>query len=387
MDAQRALLDSLMGAHRDSDEKLKQSWKDASVCRDFLVAFCPYKLFEGTRISIGPCHNIHEEHFRRTYEIEATEKIRSKYERRLLGFLRELVSELDEKIAKDKEKYQIEEGGDENPDSTVTALVPRKEPPALMFSEAQKIKLEEIEEMIEAKKEKMEWYGNKGRVDRAQKLLSEVDDLLREKEQLHAKAKVQANWTTRQDRYHTICDICGALLDRKDIQARNYIHLNGRIHKGYAIIRITIADFEQREKMRNAAKEFTNNTVMEEFSKSRSTSVLEKHEIDEVADKTRSRSQSMKTRKKSSRRRSRSRSRHYGRRRSRSRSRRQRRRRSRPDHRRRSRSNDRNERWRSRSNDRIERRRSRSYVRSVDRKRSRSNLRSSSWKRIGNMSG
>jgi len=156
MDAQRALLDSLMGAHRDSDEKLKQSWKDGIVCRDFLVAFCPYKLFEGTRIGFGPCRAIHEEHFRRSFEIEANEEIRSKYEGRLLGFLREIISKLDEKIKADKERFKIEEGAEEDPNATVTELMPRKETPALMFSDAQIAKLEEIEEMIESKKEKME---------------------------------------------------------------------------------------------------------------------------------------------------------------------------------------------------------------------------------------
>jgi len=386
MDAQRALLDSLMGAHRDSDEKLKKSWKDSFVCKDFLAAFCPYKLFEGTRIGLGACSGIHEEHFRRSYEIEATDKVRSKYERRLVGFLREIISTLDAKITADKEKFQIEEGGEEDPDATVTELMPRKEPPALMFSDAQKAKLEEIEEIIEEKKKKMEWYGNKGRVDRAQELLSEVDDLLREKEQLHNKAKVQANWTTRQDRYHTICDICGALLDRKDIQARNYIHLNGRIHKGYAIIRDTIIELEQRENMRNAARE-RGHKLMEESSESRSVSMLEGHDIADVSDKTRSRSHSMKTRKRSSRRQSKSRSREHRRRRSRSRSRMRRRRRPRPDYRRRSRSMHRTERRRSRSNDRIDRRISRSKFRSEDRKRSRSNRRSSDRKRSGHMSG
>jgi len=235
--------------------------------------------------------------------------------------------------------------------------------------------------------------------------------LLKEKELLHDKAKVQANWTTRQDRYHTICDICGALLDRKDIQARNFIHLNGRIHKGYAIIRDTIGEFEQREKMRIAARDL-GNTLMEESSKSRSVSQLEGHDIvDKLADKTRSRSHSMKTRKRSWRRRSKSRSREHRRRRSRithsrngldlcptiiekdekrSRSRRRRRRRPCPDHRRRSRSIHRTERRRSRSNDRIDRRMSRSRMKSegsADRKRSRSNRRSKDRKGSGHFSG
>jgi len=361
MDAQRALLDSLMGAQRDSDEKLKQSWRDTIVCRDFLVAFCPYKLFEGSRLGLGACRSIHEEHFRHSYEIEATDQVRSKYERRLLALLRELISTLDAKINADKERFQIVKSAEEDPNATVTELVPWKEPPALMFSDAQKAKLEKIEEIIEEKKKDMEWYGNKGRVDRAQELLSEVDDLLREKEQIHSKAKVQANWAIRQDRYHTICDICGALLDRKDIQARNYIHLNGRIHKGYAIIRDTINELEQRENRRIAARE-PGNKLMEESSESRSVSMLEGRDIVEISDKTRSPSHSMKTRKRSSSRTSRSISR--ARRRSRSRLRIRQRRRPRPNYRKRSRSIHRTERRRSRSNDRIDRRMSRSKLRS-----------------------
>jgi len=388
MEAQRALLDSLMGTHRDSDEKLEQSWKDDLVCRDFLVAFCPYKLFEGTRIFFGGCRCIHEEHFRRSYEMEATRKIRSRNEERLLDFLREIISELDEKISKDKERYQTLENGEDNLDGTVTELMPAKEPEELMFSDAQKFKLEEIDNIIEVKKEKMEWYGNKGRVDRAQELLSEVDELLKKKLLLYAKAKIQASWATRQDRYHTICDICGALLDKKDIQARNYIHLNGRIHRGYAEIRSTIIDLELRKKTREAAKEHLG-TVMDDSSKRGSACMQKQNEEDEVADKTQSASQSMKSRKKSSRRKSKSRSRHYRRRRSRSRSRRRRRRRSRLDQRRRSGSNDRTERRRSRSNEGRDRQISRSKLISEGSKRSRSNRRPRDWRRSGarHMSG
>jgi len=66
MDAQRALLNSLMGLHRDEvpdeDNAIDRiSWKDSDVCKHFLVGFCPYLQFDDTRADIGVCHRKHEE--------------------------------------------------------------------------------------------------------------------------------------------------------------------------------------------------------------------------------------------------------------------------------------------------------------------------------------
>ena len=64
MDAQRALLDSLMGKNRNlgADEKpqKKLRFDDKEVCQWYNLAFCPHDLFVNTRRDLGPCPNEHD---------------------------------------------------------------------------------------------------------------------------------------------------------------------------------------------------------------------------------------------------------------------------------------------------------------------------------------
>ncbi|KAK9732817.1 hypothetical protein RND81_04G024300 [Saponaria officinalis] len=58
MDAQRALLDELIGAARNlTDEEKKWyrelKWDDKEVCACFMVRFCPHDLFVNTRSDLG----------------------------------------------------------------------------------------------------------------------------------------------------------------------------------------------------------------------------------------------------------------------------------------------------------------------------------------------
>merc|ERR550539_1064218 len=112
MDAQRALLDSLMGHNRNQDfdsEKRSPNWKGSEVCKHFLVGFCPYGLFEGTRAELGPCGRLHEEVLRSAYNSEASDYTKAKYERRFLGFLRDLIQSLDRKIAREQGRLDQED--------------------------------------------------------------------------------------------------------------------------------------------------------------------------------------------------------------------------------------------------------------------------------------
>ncbi|KAK9665678.1 hypothetical protein RND81_14G128400 [Saponaria officinalis] len=58
MDAQRALLDELMGTARNLTDEEKGGyrelkWDDDEVCACFMVRFCPHDLFVNTRSDLG----------------------------------------------------------------------------------------------------------------------------------------------------------------------------------------------------------------------------------------------------------------------------------------------------------------------------------------------
>jgi len=390
MDIQRALLDSLMGGQRniDLDDKSQKLWDDKTVCKDYLVAFCPYKLFEGTRFDIGECNKIHEEHFRRQYASKADMKIKARYERRLLGFLLDALKKLDGRIEREKERLELEAAtkGNDDPEGQGST---KEDIEQVVFSEAQKAKIEEINRKIGEKKVQMEQYGNVGNVDKATELLAEVDRLVKNKQELLDKAQTQARWKNTN---HMICETCGLLLDKEEDYTRNVSHFNGRTHTGFAQYRETAAELCRREKERMSNDKRSPRSKSEDKNEAKPPRlrVTGKGEKRSPLSKSRiSRRRSPRRRSKSRsnhRRRSRSRSNQYKRKRSSSRGRKRRRKRTRSTDRRRSRSRDRRKSksrsWRSpgyksksQSNSNSKQkssrdRRSRSSVRSRDRRRS-----------------
>ncbi|KAL0665956.1 hypothetical protein Bca4012_028660 [Brassica carinata] len=65
MDAQRALLDELMGAARNLTDEERRGfkeikWDDREVCAFYMVRFCPHDLFVNTKSDLGACLRIHD---------------------------------------------------------------------------------------------------------------------------------------------------------------------------------------------------------------------------------------------------------------------------------------------------------------------------------------
>ena len=61
MDAQRALLDSLMGLNRDGDRpnEVILDFNHPKVCKLYLCGLCPRELFQHTRLDSGACDLLH----------------------------------------------------------------------------------------------------------------------------------------------------------------------------------------------------------------------------------------------------------------------------------------------------------------------------------------
>eukprot|EP01071_Lankesteria_metandrocarpae_P012133 Lankesteria_metandrocarpae@DN5505_c0_g1_i1.p1 len=106
MDEMRALLDSLMGADRDSsleDRKNKQnlSWKSPEVCKHYLLDFCPHELFPNTRRDLGACHGIHSDGLKEQFQADPERlKFLPEYEKQFARFLQDLVDQVEQKIRK-----------------------------------------------------------------------------------------------------------------------------------------------------------------------------------------------------------------------------------------------------------------------------------------------
>ena len=72
MDAQRELLDALMGKGRNRSKEdaplQKQHWDDPDQCPYFICAFCPNDLFVNTKSDLGQCEYHHIEELREEYK-------------------------------------------------------------------------------------------------------------------------------------------------------------------------------------------------------------------------------------------------------------------------------------------------------------------------------
>ncbi|KAF1778202.1 Peptidase C2, calpain family [Phytophthora cactorum] len=71
MDAQRALLDSLMGLNRDGDrpdDDATMDFRHPRVCKPYLCGLCPRELFQNTRLDLGTCKSLHLPTLRSAYE-------------------------------------------------------------------------------------------------------------------------------------------------------------------------------------------------------------------------------------------------------------------------------------------------------------------------------
>ena len=68
VDAQRALLDSLMGMNRNHEGADIVDYKDDRLCRPFLHGICPIDGFINTKMACGSCDKIHSEEFKEQFQ-------------------------------------------------------------------------------------------------------------------------------------------------------------------------------------------------------------------------------------------------------------------------------------------------------------------------------
>lgn len=237
LDSQRALLDSLMGAHRnhDGEEPIdKKHWRDDDVCKFYLCGFCPHDLFVNTKSDLGPCDKkVHSDQLRRDFEGQKSSR-KEKYERRFLTFLQDIVYVLERKIQRGRQRISLEKIVDSDKEENL--------------SSAQQERVEEIDTLMEDYTEKMEDLGNEGRVEEAQELLMKVEELTKEKTAITTSSSSMLDMQRIQEgKKMTVCEVCGAFLVLNDAEIRVDAHLRGRTHQGFKMIRDKIDEIQEKQ--------------------------------------------------------------------------------------------------------------------------------------------
>ncbi|TFJ84155.1 hypothetical protein NSK_004627 [Nannochloropsis salina CCMP1776] len=130
MDAQRAMLDEMMGMNRnlDNPDAEIQDYRDERVCKHFLLGCCPHDVFSKTKIDLGQCEGMHDEALQERFQADVKKeeeeeggrerrrghvsRDRDAYERELEAVLREYIHEADKKIARGRKRTDVSSGAD-----------------------------------------------------------------------------------------------------------------------------------------------------------------------------------------------------------------------------------------------------------------------------------
>ncbi|KNA17815.1 hypothetical protein SOVF_076350 [Spinacia oleracea] len=240
MDAQRALLDELMGAARNLTEEERKGykeikWDDKEVCAPFMIRFCPHDLFVNTRSDLGPCPRIHDQKLKESFENSPRhDSYVPRFEAELVQFCEKLVADLDRKVRRGRERLDQE--------------VEPPPPPPISAEKAEQLSV--LEDKIKNLLEQVESLGEAGKVDEAEALMRKVDSLNVEKAILTQQPLNPATMLT-QEKKMALCEICGSFLVANDAMERTQSHITGKQHIGYGLVRDFIAEFKAaKEKAR-----------------------------------------------------------------------------------------------------------------------------------------
>jgi RNA-binding protein Luc7-like 2 len=239
-----ALLDQLMGSTRNltETEKVhkKPPWEEQDCCPSFLAGLCPNHIFSlsSKRSELPPCeHAVHNPSIRAEFQ-RANLPVLAKHEQHLLGKLKRLVREMDERVVKTKDRVKLE------------AASVELEPGLKKSTEA----LGELTAKIAALVNQAEEAGNEGDVEVAEKSLADVEELTKQKKALETQlasnkeaaeelAAIRITGTMFGEQ--EVCEVCCSVTNKKD-ELNNERHREGQMHIGWTQIREEVARLEKK---------------------------------------------------------------------------------------------------------------------------------------------
>ncbi|CAA0830739.1 LUC7 N_terminus domain-containing protein [Striga hermonthica] len=245
MDAQRALLDELMGSARNLTEEERKGhrevkWDDKDVCGCYMIRFCPHDLFVNTRSDLGVCPKIHDVKLKESFEKSPRhDSYVPKFEAELAHFCERLVSDLDRRVRRGRERLEQD--------------VEVPPPPPISVEKAEQLSV--LEEKIKSLLEQVESLGEAGKVDEAEALMRKVEMLNIEKTTLTQQPQQDKLLMMAHEKKMALCEVCGSFLVANDAVERTQSHVAGKQHMGYGMVREFLAEYkEASEKTREEGR-------------------------------------------------------------------------------------------------------------------------------------
>jgi len=242
------MLDELMGKNRNcaAGEKVEElTWTSRGVCPYFLSDYCPHELFTNTKADLGACNRIHNDKLKLQFkEVLDIDPRKVEVQEDFLRFAQRLVGDLAGKIKRSKERLTLTQ----MEMAAANGISPEQQ--------------EEIEQKVQILTEKInelvsqaEVAGNSGDIEEAQGLLKLCDTLKVEREELKSQIGMKlhklppgfgGDGRFGENKLMEVCEICGAFMNfwvgQNDTQTQSRMddHLMGKMHIGYARLRVTV---------------------------------------------------------------------------------------------------------------------------------------------------
>ncbi|KAK6117869.1 hypothetical protein DH2020_048369 [Rehmannia glutinosa] len=273
MDAQRALLDELMGSARNLTEEERKGhreikWDDKDVCGCYMVRFCPHDLFVNTRSDLGVCPKIHDPKLKESCQNSKAPRREAMVPRlsnppgdesdkatawgRLGLGSEEAKGEEKRRLFMPRRHLKNRNSFEKSPRHD--SYVPKFEAELAHFCERLAKKAEQLsvlEEKIKNLLEQVESLGEAGKVDEAEALMRKVEMLNIEKTVLTQQPQQDKLLMVAQEKKMALCEICGSFLVANDAAERTQSHVTGKQHMGYGMVRDFLAEHkEAKEKAR-----------------------------------------------------------------------------------------------------------------------------------------
>jgi RNA-binding protein Luc7-like 2 len=231
---QSELLDKLLGENRNGDrpDAIITDFRDARVCKAFLLGCCPSALFAGTKEDPGACAGAHDARLRRAYASAAASADYG-YDRDLESALSVLALRADKTVARARERVADECPGD----AEALEGVDIDDEPSLAPLSAQ----------IAALAAEGAAAEERGDLERAGACDEEAAALRRTRSEAQADLLLvrgaaapppppPAGGGPPRQRLR-VCSACGAFVSLSDSRDRIADHFGGRAHLGYVEVR------------------------------------------------------------------------------------------------------------------------------------------------------
>ncbi|EZA62400.1 Putative RNA-binding protein Luc7-like protein [Ooceraea biroi] len=235
-DQMRAMLDQLMGTGRNGENnKFQVKYSDSKVCKSFLLACCPHEILSSTRMDLGECPQIHDLALRADYE--AAQKKRDHfYDIDAMEHLQNFIADCDRRTEQAKQRL----------------AETQEELSAEVAAKANNVHV--LAEEIGKKLAKAEQLGEEGFVEESMKLMGEIDELRKKKNEAEQEYRNSMPASSYQQQKLRVCEVCSAYLGIHDNDRRLADHFGGKLHLGFIKIREKLAELQKTVEERRKEK-------------------------------------------------------------------------------------------------------------------------------------